>query len=54
MSLPRGATGGVGAAEGSGVDVSGGSGAVSEDVLSVGGGGSVASVVTAIRYCLLV
>ena len=35
------------------MDVSGGSGGVSEDVSSVVGG-SVASVVTAIRYCFLV
>ena len=34
------------------MDVSGGSGVL--DVSSVGGGGSVASVVTAIRYCFLV
>ena len=51
-NLPVGATGGVGVAEGSGVDVSEGSG-VSEDVSSVVGGGSVASI-TAIRYCFLV
>ena len=51
-NLPVGATEGVGVAEGSGVDVSEGLG-VSEEVSSVGGGGSVGSVVTAIRYCFL-
>ena len=51
-NLPVGATEGVGVAEGSGVDVSEGLG-VSEEVSSVGGGGPVASVVTAIRYCFL-